>query len=310
MQIKARETLLKRDENMLVLEVLKAYNGAVAAKYFISALHKALEATKSHVELSTNFFHEGIVTNIDVLQAKDMEANVNAKLIEAKNRYNLAIAYLKFLLQDESIDGVDEFNTLNCSVGKLEELKNMAIKNRTDLEWVKLNEKSSQKMVDMEKSSNYPIIGLNAKYGFNDDKPTLSSDKDYYMVGVGLKYTVFDGGFSKAKIDQAKISHKQATLQRENLESFIKFEVEKNFRDLEAKKEILVEKIKSKELAEEILEKHQLMYKNSIINMTELLLKEADAQKARAEYIEAKYDEMIANANLAISLGYKMKEKR
>jgi outer membrane protein len=45
------------------------------------------------------------------------------------------------------------------------------------------------------------------------------------------------------------------------------------------------------------------MYKQGMINMTILLMKEADARKARAELIKAKYDEAVAAAELKASIG-------
>ena len=42
-------------------------------------------------------FSEGLVTNIDVKQAMVYDMGVDVQMIEAKNRYELALSYLKFL---------------------------------------------------------------------------------------------------------------------------------------------------------------------------------------------------------------------
>ncbi|MCK5293327.1 MAG: TolC family protein, partial [Arcobacteraceae bacterium] len=70
LQIKANEAKYKHDEKQLGLEVLKAYNGAVASKYFIEATSKAKEATSSFVYFALEMFKEGFVTSIDVKQAQ------------------------------------------------------------------------------------------------------------------------------------------------------------------------------------------------------------------------------------------------
>jgi len=59
LQVKANEAKYNYDKKELALEVLKAYNGAVAAKYFISATKKAKEATKSFVFLQLSFKKKG-----------------------------------------------------------------------------------------------------------------------------------------------------------------------------------------------------------------------------------------------------------
>jgi len=66
----------------------------------------------------------------------------------------------------------------------------------------------------------------------------------------------------------------------------------------------------NKELAEQILKKYTFMYKQGMISMPILLMKEADARKARAELIKAKFDEAMAAAELKKALGDLVKESK
>ena len=52
------------------------------------------------------------------------------------------------------------------------------------------------------------------------------------------------------------------------------------------------------------------MYKQGMINITILLMKEAEARKARAELIKARYDEAIAAAELKKAIGDLLKESK
>lgn len=49
------------------------------------------------------------------------------------------------------------------------------------------------------------------------------------------------------------------------------------------------------------------MYKNHLINMTNLLTQQANQQRANAEMIMAKYDKSLAAAILKVSLGESLK---
>ena len=63
-------------------------------------------------------------------------------------------------------------------------------------------------------------------------------------------------------------------------------------------------------MAEEVLKQSQEMYKNSLINMTNLPQQQANAQKAEAEAILSKYEETIAAAKLKLSIGKSLKDSK
>ena len=83
----------------------------------------------------------------------------------------------------------------------------------------------------------------------------------------------------------------------------IKLEVEKNFLTLQTKGKILIQKQKAKSLSDEVLIQSSEMYKNHLINMSNLLMQQANQQKANAETIMARYEKSLASATLKISLG-------
>ena len=87
----------------------------------------------------------------------------------------------------------------------------------------------------------------------------------------------------------------------------IKLEVEKNLLNLKAKEKIFNQKIKANNLSDEVLEQSQELYKNHLINMSNLLLQQANQQKANAEMILAKYEKSLAAGILKISLGENLK---
>ena len=168
--------------------------------------------------------------------------------------------------------------------------------------------KSAEKGVDAKNAGYWPTAGLMGKYGFSDDQFSVEGDKGYYMVALGINYTLFDGGLRSSQSEQAKLDYRKAALYREYMESGIALEVERSYRTLNAKNAIIEQKQKAKELAVSVLDKAKVMYKNGLINMTELLVKEADALQARAELIKAKYDKALAAANLLVSAGIQLNQ--
>jgi len=308
LQILAKTAKYNYDEKALGLEVLKAYNGAVASKEFIKATQKAKEATSSFVEFASELYKEGLVTSIDVKQAKVYDMGVDANMIEAKNRFDLALSYLRFLTSDELITDVKEFRNISNELLSLETLQNKAHENRDDFAWMRYNTQTMKSKIDFEKSSKYPTIGAQIEYGYNDDTfNNINGDQDYYLGAIGLSYTLFDGAISASKEQKAKIQYKKINNHFEYMKDGIKLEVEKNILTLQAKAKILKQKIKAQNLSDEVLEQSQEMYKNHLINMSNLLMQQANQQKSNAETIMAKYEKSLAAARLQLSLGEKLK---
>jgi outer membrane protein len=304
LQVLAKTALYNYDEKKLMLEVLKAYNGAVAAKEFIKATKKAKEATNSFVEFANELYKEGLVTNIDVKQAKVYDMGVESQMVEAYNRYELAISYLKFLTSDREITDIEEFHTILNSKENINLLQSIGLENREDIKWMELNTKTLKSKIDYESSKKYPVIGAQVEYGYNnDDFSDFDNDHNYYLGAVGLSYTLFDGAVTSSKAQKAKVEYNQALNYFEYMKDGIKLEIEKNYLNVQAKQKVFKQKQKAQKLASEVLIQATEMYKNHLINMNELLMQQANEQKANAEAILAKYESTMANAVLKISLG-------
>jgi outer membrane protein TolC len=304
LQVKANEFKYKRDKNSLAIEVLKAYNGAVAAKEFIKALKIAKKTTESFVEMTKNLNDQGMIVKSDLLSAQSRDIDVKAKLIEADSQYKLALAYLKFLTGKNDITDVESFKVIISPEKKLASLQEESLNNRNDLKWMKSNLTTMQTKVKMDSSDTYPMVGAQIEYGFNDDNiMNISGDKDYYLMGVELSYNIFDGYKKQAIKEKAKIEAKKVGYYYTHMQNGIKMDVEQKYLDLKAKSAVIEEKITNKDLAEQILSQYTSMYKNGLINISILLLKEAEMQKARAELIKAKYDQALSAANLQLSVG-------
>jgi len=308
LQILAKTAQYNYDEKELGLEVLKAYNGAVAAKEFIKATQKAKKATASFVEFADELYKEGLVTSIDVKQAQVYDMDIDAVSIEAVNRYELAISYLKFLTTDENITDVGMFHTIENEITNIQELQKKAQEKRDDITSMRYNTQTMKANVDLQKADFFPTVGAQIEYGYNGDQfNNIDSDHDYYLGAIGFSYNLFDGFVTTAKTQKAKIEYKKTQYYYDYMKDGINLEVEKNILTLNAKKKILDQKIKANTLSSEVLEQSQALYKNHLINMSNLLLQQANQQKANAEEILAKYEASMAAGKLKVSLGESLK---
>lgn len=304
LQILAQKAQYQYDEKRLTFEVLKAYNGAVAAKEFIKANQKAKEATAAFVVFAQELYKEGLVTSIDVKQAKVHDMGVDSSLIEAYNRYELALAYLRFLTADSELSDVSSFKSIQNPRLAKETLIQKSYQQRDDLLFMEYTTKTLQKNVALQEAYRYPTVGAQIEYGYNDNQlNNLDQSNDYYVAALGLSYTLFDGSINSAKVEKAKITFKKMQYNKAYMKDAIALEIEKNILTLEAKSKIFDQKVKANILFEEVLEQSQELYKNHLINMSNLLLQQANQQKANAEMILAQYEKSLAAGTLKISLG-------
>lgn len=295
------------DEKSLELEVLKAYNSAVVAKEYIKALKKAKEASQALVYSAKEFHKEGLVTKIDTKEAQVHLLNIQSNLTEAKNKFDIAIAYIRFLTLNENIKDIKDLKSFKIKNNDLETLYKTALKNRDELKISKKHKEAMKKNIYLKNSSFYPNVYSYLEYGVNDDNITFDSEKDYYMAMLGVKYTLFD---QRRKIEKEKsqIEFNKTALKQNQLKDSIKLEVQKVFLKLKTKNKIFKEKKETLALAFEVLEQSKLMYKNQLLSMTELLKQEASYRKNEATFIKAKYEKTLAQARLLLTIGKTLKE--
>ena len=309
LQEKANEIKYNLDKKELSFEILKAYNSAVVAKDFTQALEKAKVAI-TQISKSADAFHkEGLITKIDVNEAKVYELNINSQLIESSNNFELALAYLRFLSSDDSISDVQTLENITFEIPQENLLYNQALENRDEVKIQNIQVSSTKKNIEIANSAYYPSVYSHLEYGFNDNKLTLDDEKDYYMALIGVNLTLFDNTRDIEK-QKSKIEYAKASLNNEKLKDAIKLELQKTILNLQTKEKILLEKVEAKNLAADVLEQSKLLYQNHLISMTTLLQQEANFRKNEALLIQARYEKSLAFAKINLALGKNIKEEK
>jgi len=302
LQHKANEVKYNLNKRQISYEVLKAYNSAVVAKEFIQASKKAKESISFIVKSAKAFHKEGLVTKIDVKQAQVHNLNINTKYLEAQNKFELALAYLKFLTSKNEINDVENLKYIEIEDSNFDNLYKKALENADELKMQDINNKAKKKNIEISKADYYPTIYSHLEYGFNNDKLTLNNQKDYYNAVIGLKYTIFDKTRDIEK-QKSQIEYKKSLLDYEKLQEAIKLELKKSLLDLNSKEKILKEKKETLVLANDIYKQSQLMYKNHLIAIIDLLAQEASLRNTQAELIVAKYEKSLALAKINLISG-------
>ncbi len=313
LQISAKSNQLKYDKKKIGIEVLKAYNGAVTAKEFIKMLQKSVKTTNRFVRTSQRLYKNQLARVIDVKQSQMARQTIKGQLSDARSKFDIAIAYLRFLTDDETIDDVGVLVFYDQKPPPLLQLQQDAMTNRDDYKSMQLNTQTMKEKVSFDDASSYPMVGAHIEYGLNDDEPTADVEKDYYLGAVGLKYTIFDGQISSINKQKAQIDYLKTKTYYEYMKSGIGLEVQKNYLDFRANQTQMSNKTKVKNMAKDILNRTENIYKNNLdfrTNMMFLLMQFENSLKAQAAVIQAKYEQTILYAKLQVSSGNSLGEPR
>ncbi|NLN12926.1 MAG: TolC family protein, partial [Arcobacter skirrowii] len=302
LQEKANEILYNLNEKNLELEVLKAYNSSVLAKDFVKTLQKAKKSVEFIANGAVKFHENGLVTKLDVNEAKLYLLNIESQLLQAQNNFDLSIAYLKFLSSNEKIKDVEDLKSLEFTLNEFEKLYEIALLNRDEKALQNIEIEANSKNIKAKQGSYYPTIFSRLEYGYNDNNFTASSDKDYYMAFLGVNLTLFDQTRS-SQLEKSKLELLKAKLDMQKLDDGIKLELQEAILNLNSKQKTVETNSKSLELAQEVLEQAKLQYKNRLISMTTLLAQETNFRKTQTLLLNARYEESLAKAKLKQVLG-------
>jgi len=176
----------------------------------------------------------------------------------------------------KEIDGIIDLNRLNFKPD---------FNKRPDVKAIKETLKISGEDIKLAKSSYYPQVGL--QIGLKREADNLGlSDNDYQnidksYVAIGIKYNIFNGGETKAKVQMAKIAKLSRAI-------FLKDYLNKIKTDYE----------------------NDLNTYNALFYRLKAAQQEIKARKSYYEYIKAKFDEGLADSSDLNSVIAKLAEAK
>jgi len=204
------ETLHKIKENSLSIQLIDYYFKLKLAQEAEMLREKVLETIELHSAHATKLFENGIIPEVETLNAKVALSNANRELLAAKKDVSLATTAIKNLI------GGKEFSTTSTNFIKptfqstLIEFQNEMIKENEQLKYLEKNKELAKIGVKIETSEYFPKVALFGKHTLWKDNLSLVDVK--WLVGVGAKWNLFNGFEREHKIKAAK--HKVEQVQQ------------------------------------------------------------------------------------------------
>ncbi|MGQ9729333.1 MAG: TolC family protein [Candidatus Fervidibacter sp.] len=306
--VTASEHLLERQCQKVALDATIAYFHVLKARGFVKVMEERLKALQSQRDDIAKMLERGVATRIDLLRSETAVAAAQEELTKARNGESIALAALANamgLSPTLPVQVVASASIENAGLPNLPTDLNRAIEEafhqRPEMRALEAQLFSAREGVRVAKSEQRPQVGVLFQY--DAQRQTTMPDMGRWLVGVMASLNLFDGGATKATVEQALEQVHQLEAALEELRNGIALEVTNAFLNLESAKQRVKTAEKAVTTAEEGVRLVRLGYQNGVNTITDFLTAQAELTQAQISLVVALSDLRVAEAQLWFALG-------
>lgn len=297
-------------EEMVKTNIHKVYYQLVVSKTQIELLDANIERIKKLQNDTRIIYENGFAEKLDIDKITVQLTNLQSEKIKVLNTVSNGYYGLKVLIGMPVADELVLTDTLSYDQIRdgLLEASIFSYDDRKEYQYAQLGKKLNEYNVKRYKLSQIPTLSLNGNYAKNAqrDKFNFFNKDSWYTissVSLNLNIPIFNGFFTKSKIQQARIELQKTENQIDGLKLSIDNEIassKNNFRSaistLDFQKENMA-------LAERVYEQTKKKYEVGTGSQTEITNAQTDLKAAQTNYITALYDAIIAKTDFLKATG-------
>jgi len=307
----------------LIHSVTQEYYGLIFADNMVNVKQEAVRQIEAHVDVANAMFTSGKVPKVDVLRAEVQLANVQQELSKAQNALQIASAQLNDLIGrdidtpiaiDTPIGFEESAATLAVNeVLPLSEAKETArsrsyleaaFESNPQLRRVKESIAATEAKIKAERAAYWPNINFKADYGYEwGDWPPK---EDIWHIGLAIDLPLWDGGMTKARVNQAKATLERLKATEQLLVKQITLQVQRAYLSLKEAESRVSTTEKSIEQAKENLRIVEGSYELGTGISRDVIDAQVALTQAQTNDIQALIDVQLAKADLERAIGAKI----
>ncbi len=297
-------------EEMIKANIYKIYYQLVVSKTQVELLDANIALIEKLLKDTRIIYENGFAEKLDVDKVSVQLANLQTEKSKVMNTISNGYYGLKVLigmpLKDELVL-TDKLTDEEIKEGILEKSE-YTYDDRKEYQYAKMGKSLNEYNVRRYKLSQIPTLSLNALYAKNAQRNQwdFTGKGDWFTIStVSLKISVpiFNGFFTKSKIEQAKLEVEKIDNQIEALEHSIDNEVmtaKNNFRSAIATMDY---QKKNMELAEKVFNQTKKKYEMGTGSQMEINTAQTEMKTAQTNYITALYDAIISKVDFMKATG-------
>ncbi|GGH69122.1 TolC family protein [Phaeocystidibacter marisrubri] len=288
------ELLKIKTEEDVIYEVSNAYYMVLELKAQRNVLDSNVAQLNKLEELMKLQYENDLVTQTDLGRIRVNRMNLQTQLQSVKIGLEQQKNYLKLLL------GMDISNTLiirapedieDVSLQTLQYEKEQSIELEILDQQLTLNE-LNKKSIQAEYAPTLAVFGQQSWQAQRNEWNFFDSNQPWFqqtVVGVQLSVPIFDGLSKHHRIQQSEIDIQKVRLQQTNAQRSLDMQFQNAREQLTNSLASVEAQRDNKELAKDVYEQTQLLYKEQVVGLTDLL----DAEQAYRQAETSFYNELL-----------------
>jgi len=284
--------------------VAENYVGLLVIEESTRILDSTYKIVSKMVDEAQQAFKNGLLEDIDVDQLELNKSNLEATLIDTRNRELIAYNFFKFILgvkEDQEIILADDLNSFLAQINR-DQLINQPFDYNYNIDYkmLKQQEHLTEMQFKLSKTTYQPTLTafLSANTSaqrqdwnfFNTSKPWFAAA----TFGVSMQIPIWSSGSRKYGVDQARLNLYKMKVLDEKVKTQVQLQVETAKKDFDNSYLVYQNKQKGFETALKIYEKTTMKYKQGISSSTDLDQKYNQFLSANSDYMRSIFD-MIRN---------------
>lgn len=284
--------------NQLKSELVERYFGLCLSRQAEKVREDVLQAMKEHYEDAEKMKNEGIIANAEILHAKVYYSEAERELKKAVRMSSIANKALLNTMGEDSEYQIHPMSDL-FYVEEMEPLayfQQEAEKNNPLLNKIESKKSLAELGVKVENSNYLPSVALMGTYDlWNYD---LSPYVPHWMVGIGLKWTIFDGAAREHKRKSARLKVSQVAEFEQKATKDVQTGIEKYYQEMKMSLEQIQELEAAQQFTDEYFRVRQKAFQEGMATSTDVVDANLALVKLKIEKLQATYQFDIALAKL------------
>jgi len=277
---------------------VERYFGLCLANQALNVRQDVYNGMQRHLSDAEKMQKDGFIANAEVLQAKLYHAQADRELKKARRTaeiLNEALLNTLALESDTVIEPVTSLFFLD-SIEAPEYFLALALQKNPQLLQVEGKKKLAAQNYKVQQADYFPTVAVQGMYDIaNKD---LSPYAPEWMVGVGMKWTLFDGASRSRKVKAASFKEDQVNEIQEKAQTDIETQLFKLHHELNIYVEQLEALNSALTFANEYLRIREKAFHEEMSNATEVVDARMALAQVRIERLQAMYGYDLTLARL------------
>jgi outer membrane protein len=296
-----------------VVDVQVGYYDVLLTLQQITVQEASVELLTRELADTTRRYDAGTVPRFNVLRAEVELANARPKLIRARNSYrinkNNLINKLGFNVPKEALEDIPLAlsGKLVAEPYKIElpQAIALALERRTELGALRKTQALRKEDIVNAKAPYKPSLQAYAGYDVHNSmlSQDLSVEKNGWIAGVQMTWSLFDGRRTKGKVMEATALYERAGVELDDTGRRIELEVRTAYSNFIEADEVLKSQEKVVEEAEEALRLARARSEAGTGTQLDVLSAQTALTESRSTQVQALRDYSVARARLERAIG-------